>query len=57
MNERITMNSSFHLKRTQLETSLAFTGKAEQVGPALTHMNMNKRTKLHIRIHRNMNGI
>ena len=28
-------------------TSLAFTGKAEQIGPALTHRNVNLRTNLH----------
>jgi len=37
--------------------SFAFTGKAEQVGPTLTHRNMNIRTKLHNRIHRDMNWI
>ena len=56
MNEH-QWNSSFRLKQTQPETSLTFTGKAEQVGPALTHRNTNKRSKLYIRIHRNMNGI
>ena len=40
-------NSSFRLKRTQIETSLAFFGKAEQVGPALTHKNMPKNQIAH----------
>ena len=48
-------HGSFRLKRTTPESSLAFTGKAEQVGPALTHRNLNIRTKLHFRINWHQN--
>jgi len=37
----------FIWNKQHMYTSLAFTGKAEQIGPALTHRNVNLRTNLH----------